>query len=121
MVKIIKRISKKQPTRKEDLEYKEPLNTIPVYPDKESSSSEPKKVPIKRVKSKLPTRKEDLNYMDVLNVEPKYSDKSSHSSKPIKKVKSKSTVKDEDLKSRYDERRYSRYDKQYSELEKENK
>ena len=83
----IKRINKKQPTRKEDLEYKEPLNTIPVYPDKESSSSEPKKVPIKRVKSKLPTRKEDLNYMDVLNVEPKYSDKSSHSSKPIKKVK----------------------------------
>ena len=53
--------------KKEDLEYKEPLNTIPVYPDKESSSSETKKVPIKRVKSKLPTRKEDLNYMDVLN------------------------------------------------------
>ena len=73
------------------------MNTIPVYPDKESSSSETKKVPIKRVKSKLPTRKEDLNYMDVLNVEPKYPDKSSHSSKPIKKVKSKSTVKDEDL------------------------
>ena len=92
------RNNKKKPTKKEDLNYKEPLNTIPVYPDKESSSSEPKKVPIKRVKSKLPTRKEDLNYMDVLNVEPKYSDKSSHSSKPIKKVKSKSTVKDEDLK-----------------------
>ncbi len=91
------RNNKKKPTKKEDLSYKEPLNTIPVYPDKESSSSETKKVPIKRVKSKLPTRKEDLNYMDVLNVEPKYPDKSSHSSKPIKKVKSKSTVKDEDL------------------------
>ena len=91
------RKNKKEPTKKEDLEYKEPLNTIPVYPDKESSNSEPKNVPIKRVKSKLPTRKEDLTYMDTLNVEPKYSDKSSHSSKPIKKVKSKATVKDEDL------------------------
>jgi len=95
--KLNLRKNKKEPTKKEDLSYKEPLNTIPVYPDKESSNSEPKNVPIKRVKSKLPTRKEDLTYMDALNVEPKYSDKSSHSSKPIKKVKSKATVKDEDL------------------------
>ena len=51
--KLNLRKNKKEPTKKEDLSYKEPLNTIPVYPDKESSnSSEPKKEPIKRVKSK---------------------------------------------------------------------